>query len=190
MRGCASSCSLAHFCCLPSRPARSRSSSCKASAPPRDRSPGRSVRFRTASKPTAAVSLDGRWDVGFGFNRYAVDFGGADDTDAHRVDAVCPLLPVQGGRRRHAGEPRGPRPVLQGRFRRRRRGLVPAGGRRSSTRNSRWPTASRFIPIVGFSLAGESLLVRRRRPRSVAVSDPAVRGARPVALGTERVAAR
>ena len=28
----------------------------------------------------AGASLDGRWDVGFGFNRYKVDFGGADDT--------------------------------------------------------------------------------------------------------------
>jgi hypothetical protein len=27
-----------------------------------------------------AVSLDGRWDVGFGVNRYVADFGGADDT--------------------------------------------------------------------------------------------------------------
>jgi hypothetical protein len=27
-----------------------------------------------------AVSLDGRWDVGFGFNRYDVDFGGDGDT--------------------------------------------------------------------------------------------------------------
>ena len=26
------------------------------------------------------ASLDGRWDVGFGINRYNVDFGGADDT--------------------------------------------------------------------------------------------------------------
>jgi hypothetical protein len=28
----------------------------------------------------AGASLDGRWDVGFGFNRYSVDFGGSDDT--------------------------------------------------------------------------------------------------------------
>lgn len=27
-----------------------------------------------------AVSLDGRWDIGFGFNRYDVDFGGDGDT--------------------------------------------------------------------------------------------------------------
>ena len=27
-----------------------------------------------------AVSLDGRWEVGFGLNRYTADFGGTDDT--------------------------------------------------------------------------------------------------------------
>jgi hypothetical protein len=27
-----------------------------------------------------ALSIDGRWDIGFGFNRYVADFGGADDT--------------------------------------------------------------------------------------------------------------
>lgn len=36
--------------------------------------------FSNGIETLAAVSLDGRWDVGFGVNRYAVDFGGPDDT--------------------------------------------------------------------------------------------------------------
>ena len=36
--------------------------------------------FSNGIEVHGAVSLDGRWDVGFGFNRYAADFGGDDDT--------------------------------------------------------------------------------------------------------------
>lgn len=36
--------------------------------------------FSDGIETHGGVSLDGRWDVGFGFNRYQVDFGGADDT--------------------------------------------------------------------------------------------------------------
>jgi hypothetical protein len=36
--------------------------------------------FSNGVETHAAVSLDGRWDVGFGFNRYAADFGGDDDS--------------------------------------------------------------------------------------------------------------
>jgi hypothetical protein len=36
--------------------------------------------FSNGVESHAGVSLDGRWDVGFGFNWYAADFGGADDT--------------------------------------------------------------------------------------------------------------
>ena len=36
--------------------------------------------FSNGIETHAAGSLDGRWDVGFGFNRYAADFGGDDDT--------------------------------------------------------------------------------------------------------------
>jgi hypothetical protein len=36
--------------------------------------------FSNGVEVHAAVSLGGRWDVGFGFNRYLADFGGADDT--------------------------------------------------------------------------------------------------------------
>jgi hypothetical protein len=36
--------------------------------------------FSNGVETQAAVSLGGRWDIGFGFNRYAADFGGADDS--------------------------------------------------------------------------------------------------------------
>ena len=36
--------------------------------------------FSDGVETHAAVSLDGRWDIGFGFNRYSADFGGDDDT--------------------------------------------------------------------------------------------------------------
>jgi hypothetical protein len=36
--------------------------------------------FSNGVETHAALSLDGRWDVGFGFNRYAADFGGDDFT--------------------------------------------------------------------------------------------------------------
>jgi hypothetical protein len=36
--------------------------------------------FSNGIETHAAVSLGGRWDIGFGFNRYAADFGGDDDT--------------------------------------------------------------------------------------------------------------
>jgi hypothetical protein len=36
--------------------------------------------FSNGVETHAAVSFDGRWDVGFGFNRYSADFGGPDDT--------------------------------------------------------------------------------------------------------------
>jgi hypothetical protein len=36
--------------------------------------------FSNGIETHAGASLDGRWDVGFGFNRYSVDFGGPDDT--------------------------------------------------------------------------------------------------------------
>lgn len=36
--------------------------------------------FSNGIETLAALSLDGRWDVGFGVNRYAADFGGPDDT--------------------------------------------------------------------------------------------------------------
>src|SRR5688500_20166974 len=36
--------------------------------------------FSNGIETHGAVSLDGRWDVGFGFNRYGVDFGGEDDS--------------------------------------------------------------------------------------------------------------
>jgi hypothetical protein len=36
--------------------------------------------FSNGIEIQGAVSLDGRWDVGFGVNRYVADFGGADDT--------------------------------------------------------------------------------------------------------------
>lgn len=36
--------------------------------------------FSNGVETHAAMSLDGRWDVGFGLNRYAADFGGDDDT--------------------------------------------------------------------------------------------------------------
>jgi len=36
--------------------------------------------FSKGLETHGGVSLDGRWDVGFGFNRYAVDLGGADDS--------------------------------------------------------------------------------------------------------------
>jgi hypothetical protein len=36
--------------------------------------------FSNGIETHVAVSFDGRWDVGFGFNRYVADFGGGDDT--------------------------------------------------------------------------------------------------------------
>jgi hypothetical protein len=36
--------------------------------------------FSNGVETHGAISFDGRWDVGFGFNRYAADFGGSDDT--------------------------------------------------------------------------------------------------------------
>jgi len=36
--------------------------------------------FSNGIETHGGVSLDGRWDVGFGFNRYDADFGGPDDT--------------------------------------------------------------------------------------------------------------
>src|SRR5688500_18695044 len=36
--------------------------------------------FSNGVETHGAASLDGRWDVGFGFNRYSADLGGADDT--------------------------------------------------------------------------------------------------------------
>jgi hypothetical protein len=36
--------------------------------------------FSNGLEMHAGASLDGRWDVGLGFNRYSVDFGGPDDT--------------------------------------------------------------------------------------------------------------
>jgi hypothetical protein len=36
--------------------------------------------FSNGVEAHGAVSLDGRWDVGFGFNHYTADFGGDDDT--------------------------------------------------------------------------------------------------------------
>jgi hypothetical protein len=36
--------------------------------------------FSNGVETHGAVSLDGRWDLGFGFNRYAADFGGAADS--------------------------------------------------------------------------------------------------------------
>jgi hypothetical protein len=36
--------------------------------------------FSNGIETHGAVSLDGRWDVGFGVNAYAADFGGEDDT--------------------------------------------------------------------------------------------------------------
>lgn len=36
--------------------------------------------FSNGVEMHGGMSLDGRWDVGFGFNRYAADFGGSDDT--------------------------------------------------------------------------------------------------------------
>ncbi len=35
--------------------------------------------FSNGVETHGGVSLDGRWDVGFGFNRYSVDLGGEDD---------------------------------------------------------------------------------------------------------------
>jgi hypothetical protein len=37
--------------------------------------------FSNGVETHGAVSLDGRWDVGFGFNWYSADLGGADDTN-------------------------------------------------------------------------------------------------------------
>ena len=36
--------------------------------------------FSNGIETHGSVSLGGRWDVGFGYNHYEVDFGGADDT--------------------------------------------------------------------------------------------------------------
>jgi len=36
--------------------------------------------FSNGVETHGGMSLDGRWDVGFGFNRYNADFGGPDDT--------------------------------------------------------------------------------------------------------------
>jgi hypothetical protein len=36
--------------------------------------------FSNGVETYIALSLNGRWDVGFGFNRYLADFGGGDDT--------------------------------------------------------------------------------------------------------------
>jgi hypothetical protein len=36
--------------------------------------------FSNGIETQGAVSLDGRWDVGFGFNRYSADFGGDSDS--------------------------------------------------------------------------------------------------------------
>ena len=36
--------------------------------------------FSNGIETHVGASLDGRWDVGFGLNRYAADFGGDDDT--------------------------------------------------------------------------------------------------------------
>src|SRR5918995_2511171 len=36
--------------------------------------------FSSGVETHGGVSLDGRWDVGFGFNRYSVDLGGEDDS--------------------------------------------------------------------------------------------------------------
>ena len=36
--------------------------------------------FSNGVETQVGGSLDGRWDVGFGFNRYSADFGGEDDT--------------------------------------------------------------------------------------------------------------
>lgn len=36
--------------------------------------------FSNGIETHGSASLDGRWDVGFGFNRYTADFGGPEDT--------------------------------------------------------------------------------------------------------------
>ena len=36
--------------------------------------------FSNGVETQAAISPDGRWDIGFGFNRYAADFGGPGDS--------------------------------------------------------------------------------------------------------------
>lgn len=36
--------------------------------------------FSHGIETSAAIALDGRWDIGVGFNRYAADFGGDGDT--------------------------------------------------------------------------------------------------------------
>jgi hypothetical protein len=36
--------------------------------------------FSNGVETHGALSIDGRWDVGFGFNRYAADFGGGGDS--------------------------------------------------------------------------------------------------------------
>jgi hypothetical protein len=36
--------------------------------------------FSNGIETHVAGSLDGRWDIGFGYNRFAADFGGEDDT--------------------------------------------------------------------------------------------------------------
>jgi hypothetical protein len=36
--------------------------------------------FSDGVETHVAVSIDGRWDIGFGFNRYAADFGGGADS--------------------------------------------------------------------------------------------------------------
>ena len=46
-----------------------------------------------------ALSLGGRWDIGFGVNRYNADLRRRRRHDVHGVDAVGPLFLVQGRRR-------------------------------------------------------------------------------------------
>lgn len=36
--------------------------------------------FSNGVETHGALSIDGRWDIGFGFNRYSADFGGDDNT--------------------------------------------------------------------------------------------------------------
>ncbi len=53
---------------------------CRESGPPKGRSAWSVGPFSNGIETHGAFRSDGRWDVGLGFNRYQVDFGGADDT--------------------------------------------------------------------------------------------------------------
>ena len=101
--------------------------------------------FSNGVETHGGVSLDGRWDVGFGFNRYSVDFGGADDTT---LTEWTPFVRYFLFKEDDDGTPvslAAHGQFFEDDFDGDDEGWYRPGGRPAVTRNSRWPTASRCI---------------------------------------------